>query len=58
MGFNFIICPHSLVLVAIFVHFCEMFIYVQPSVILFRLFHTLRWAGKGTDLIGTYYFQL
>jgi hypothetical protein len=35
-----------------------MIIYVRPSVTLFKLFHTLRWAGKGTNPIGTYYFQL
>jgi hypothetical protein len=50
--------PHSLILVAIFVHFYEVFICVRPSVTLFRLFHTLRWAGKGTNPIVTYYFQL
>jgi hypothetical protein len=44
--------------VVIFIHFYEMVIYVRPSVTLFRLFHTLRWAGKGTNPIGTYYFQL
>jgi hypothetical protein len=33
--------PHSLVLVAIFVHFYEMFICVRPSVTLFKLFHML-----------------
>jgi hypothetical protein len=44
--------------VAIFVHFCEMFVYVWPSVSLFRLFHMLRWSGKGLGLTGTYYFQL
>jgi hypothetical protein len=43
-------------LVVIFVHFYEMFISVQPSIPLFRLFHVLRWAGKGTNLICTYYF--
>jgi hypothetical protein len=50
--------PHSLILVAIFVHFCEMFICVRASVTLLRLFHTLRWVGKGTNPIGTYYFHL
>jgi hypothetical protein len=44
--------------VAIFVHFCEMFICVRPSVTLFRLFHTLRWARKVMNPISTYYFQL
>jgi hypothetical protein len=48
--------PHSFILVAIFIHFCEMFIGVRPSIPLFRLFHVLRWAGKGTNPIGTYYF--
>jgi hypothetical protein len=48
--------PHSFVLVAIFVHLCEMFVGVRPSIPLFQLFHILRWAGKGTNLIGTYYF--
>jgi hypothetical protein len=48
--------PHSFVLVVIFVHFYEMFISVQPSIPLFRLFHVLRWAGKGMNLICTYYF--
>jgi hypothetical protein len=37
--------PHYLILVAIFIHFCEMFICVQPSVNLFWLFHVLRWSG-------------
>jgi hypothetical protein len=50
--------PHSLVLVAIFVHFCEMFVCVRSSVSLFRLFHVLRWSGKGSSLIDAYYFQL
>jgi hypothetical protein len=27
--------PHSFILVAIFVHFCEMFVGVQPSIPLF-----------------------
>jgi hypothetical protein len=49
---------HSLVLVAIFVHFYEMLVCVRPSVSLFRLFHMLRWCGKGSGLINDYYFQL
>jgi hypothetical protein len=48
--------PHSFVLVAIFIHLCEMFVGVRPSIPLFQLFHVLRWAGKGMNLIGTYYF--
>jgi hypothetical protein len=50
--------PHSLILVAIFIHFCKMFVYVWPSVSLFRLFHVLQWSGKGSGLIGDYYFYL
>jgi hypothetical protein len=50
--------PHSLILVVIFVHFCEMFFYVRPSITLFRMFHVLRWSGNGSGLIGAYYFQL
>jgi hypothetical protein len=42
----------------IFVHFYEMFISVRLSIPLFRLFHVLRWARKGTKPINTYYFQL
>jgi hypothetical protein len=49
---------HSLILVAIFVHFCEMFVCVRPSVTLFRTFHMLRWFGKGSGLIDAYYFQI
>jgi hypothetical protein len=48
--------PHSFILVAIFIHFYGMFIGVRPSIPIFRLFHMLHWAGKGTNLIGTYYF--
>jgi hypothetical protein len=50
--------PHSSIPVAIFIHFYEMFVGVRPSVPLFRLFHMLRWVGKGSNLIGPYYFQL
>jgi hypothetical protein len=34
--------PHSIMLVAIFAHFCEMFVGVRPSVRLFWRFHVLR----------------
>jgi hypothetical protein len=43
--------------VVIFIHFCEMFIYVQPSVSLFRLFHVMWLSGRGSDLIDAYYIQ-
>jgi hypothetical protein len=49
---------HSLILVVIFIHVCEMFVCVQPSVTLFWTFHVLRWFMKGSDLIGSYYFQI
>jgi hypothetical protein len=48
--------PHSFALVVIFIHFCEMFISVQPLVPLFRLFHVLHWAGKGMNPVSPYYF--
>jgi hypothetical protein len=50
--------PHSFIMVAIFVHFCEMFVGVRLSAPLFWLFHVLHWAGKGMNLIHPYYFQL
>jgi hypothetical protein len=50
--------PHSLVLVAIFVHFCEIFVYMCPLISLSWLFHVLRWSRKDTGLIDAYYFQL
>jgi hypothetical protein len=45
-------------MVAIFVHFCEMFVDVRLSAPLFWLFHVMHWAGKGMNLIRPYYFQL
>jgi hypothetical protein len=48
--------PHSFVLVAIFIHFCKMFVDVRLSIPLFWLFRVLCWAEKGTNLIDTYYF--
>jgi hypothetical protein len=45
-------------LVVIFVHFCEMFIGVRPTIPLFRLFHVLHWVEKGMNPIDKYYFQL
>jgi hypothetical protein len=44
--------------VGIFIHFYEMFVYLWPSVSLFRQLHMLRWSGKGSCLINAYYFQL
>jgi hypothetical protein len=50
--------PHSLILVVIFIHLCEMFISMRPSVTLFQMFHVLRWSKNASSLIGAYYFQL
>jgi hypothetical protein len=50
--------PLSLILVVIFVHFCEKFIYTRSLVTLFWMLHVLWWSKKGSGLIGAYYFQL
>ena len=49
--------PHSILLTSIFVHLCEMFVGVQPCVILFRHFSILVKSRKGKDEVGAYYFQ-
>jgi hypothetical protein len=49
--------PHSITLVAIFVHFCEMFVGVRLSVRLFRRFHVLRPLNKQPPHLNGYYFQ-
>jgi hypothetical protein len=43
-------------LVAIFVHLCEMFIEVRPSVRLFRRFFVIKAASQRPPLISGYYF--
>jgi hypothetical protein len=43
-------------LVAIFVHLCEMFVGVRPSVRLFRRFFVMKAASQCLPLIGGYYF--
>jgi hypothetical protein len=43
-------------LVAIFVHLCEMFVGVRPSVRLFRRFFVMKAARQRPPLIGGYYF--
>jgi hypothetical protein len=48
---------HSIMLVVIFIHLYEMYVGVQPSVHLFRLFHVVRSSGKRASPIGSYYFQ-
>jgi hypothetical protein len=49
--------PNSIVLVAIFVHLCEMFVGVQPSWRLFQCFFILKVAIQRPPFIGSYYFQ-
>jgi hypothetical protein len=48
--------PNSITLVAIFVHLCEMFVGVRPSVRLFRRFFVMKAASQRPPLIGGYYF--
>jgi hypothetical protein len=48
--------PNSITLVAIFVHLCEMFVGVWPSVRLFRRFVVMKAASQRPPLIGGYYF--
>jgi hypothetical protein len=48
--------PNSIALVAIFVHLCEMYVGVRPSVQLFRRFFVLKVASPRLPLIGGYYF--
>jgi hypothetical protein len=49
--------PNSIALVAIFIHLCEMYVGVQPSVRLFRCFFMLKVVSQRPPLIGGYYFQ-
>jgi hypothetical protein len=48
--------PNSIALVVIFVHLCEMFVGVRPSVWLFRCFFVLKAVSPRPSLIGSYYF--
>jgi hypothetical protein len=48
--------PNSITLVAIFVHLCEMFVGVRPSVRLFRRFFVMKAVSQRPPLIGGYYF--
>jgi hypothetical protein len=48
--------PNSITLVAIFVHLCEMFVGVRPSVCLFRRFFVMKAASQRPPLISGYYF--
>jgi hypothetical protein len=49
--------PHSILQVAIFVHFCEMFVGLAACTSLFRQFFVLVRSRKGKDHLGSYYFQ-
>jgi hypothetical protein len=49
--------PHSILQVAIFVQFCEMFVGVVACTSLFYQFFVLVRSSKGKDHLGAYYFQ-
>jgi hypothetical protein len=49
--------PNSIALVAIFVHLCEMYMGVHPSVRLFWHFFVLKAMSPRPPLIGDHYFQ-
>jgi hypothetical protein len=48
--------PHSVLLVAIFAHFMEMFMGVCPCTTIFRHFYALVGIGRSKREIGAYYF--
>jgi hypothetical protein len=48
--------PHSITLVAIFAHLCEMFVGVRSSVRLFQWFHVLHPVNRQPPRLGGYYF--
>jgi hypothetical protein len=48
--------PHAITLVVIFVHLCEMYVGMRPSVHLFRLFFMPRPFGRRSSDLGAYYF--
>jgi hypothetical protein len=50
--------PHSVLLVAVFAHFMEMFVGVHPCVAVFRHFYALVGTGRSKREISAYYFQL
>jgi hypothetical protein len=49
--------PHSITLVTIFVHLCEMYVCVRSSVHLFWRFHMLHSSKRNPAPLGGYYFQ-
>jgi hypothetical protein len=50
--------PHSVLLVAVFAHFMEMFMGVRPCTTIFRHFYALVRTGRSNHEVGAYYFQL
>jgi hypothetical protein len=49
--------PNSITLVAIFVHFCEIFMGVRPLMRFFQRFFIMKVVSQHPLLIGGYYFQ-
>jgi hypothetical protein len=52
------LAPHSILLVAVFAHFMEMFVGVRPCTAIFRHFYALVGTGRSKRKVGAYYFQL
>jgi hypothetical protein len=50
--------PHSVLLVAVFAHFMEMFVGVRPCTAIFRHFYALVGTGRSKREVGAYYFEL
>jgi hypothetical protein len=50
--------PHSILLMAVFAHFMEMFVGVRPCTTIFKHFYALVRTGRAKREIGAYYFQL
>jgi hypothetical protein len=50
--------PHSVLLVAVFAHFMDMFVGVRPCVAIFRHFYALVGSGRSKREIGAHYLQL
>jgi hypothetical protein len=51
--------PHSILLMAVFSHFMEMFVGVRPCTTIFKHFYALVKTGRAKHSeIGAYYFQL
>jgi hypothetical protein len=48
--------PHSVLRVAVFAHFMEMFVGVRPRTTIFRHFYALVGSGRSNREVGAYYF--